>query len=108
MKARFRAQIRSQKVPKSSNTISLYTLANTLEKPRMIKTAANNGGRDITVRVPQEFGKMAVRFGFTAEYLASLLVHDFCVEDPSCVWIVSDDPDTARQDAEPEELGGAF
>lgn len=55
---------------------------------------------EIKIDVPQEFIDFAAHFGFTPEYLAGLLLIDFCVRAPSCLWVVSDDPSISREHEE--------
>jgi hypothetical protein len=50
--------------------------------------------------VPREFSEIATSFHQTPEYLAYLLLGDFCQHPPKGIYIISDDPPDARNEGE--------
>jgi hypothetical protein len=54
----------------------------------------------VTTYIPKDFKGLAKRFHLTRNYLAFLILSDFCDHPPDGLWLISDDPVDARDDDE--------
>jgi hypothetical protein len=47
---------------------------------------------DLNLTAPKEFLKLAKHFGFTAQFLAYVVLADFCADAPDSLLLTSDEP----------------
>jgi hypothetical protein len=64
----------------------------------------DTGYREVTTYTSTRFDALAKRFNLAPDYLAFLLLEDFCDHPPDGLLLVSRDPSDALQDDEPPPL----